>query len=98
MKTSTIATALNFIVPGSGLWYCGKRMWGVANLLLASVIVSVLVGHPVTGERIHYVMLAVAAGAAGWAHSVASQPGSSSRSQKQVAGHSRQKSNAIHKS
>lgn len=73
MKNSIIATALNFIVPGSGLWYYGKRSWGVVNFLIATVIVAVLAGHPLAGERIHYVILAVAAGSAGAAHSAASR-------------------------
>lgn len=73
MKNSTIATALNFILPGSGLWYDGKRSWGVVNFLIATVIVAVLACHPLSEERIHYVILAVAAGSAGLAHSAASR-------------------------
>lgn len=85
MKNSTIATALNFIVPGCGLWYYGKRSWGVVNFLIATAIVAVLAGHPSAGERIHYVILAVAAGSAGLAHSAASR---ARRSPRPPDGHS----------
>lgn len=70
MKSSTIAATLSFILPGSGLWYFGKRLWGVVNLLLATLILAALAGHPYTGERIHYVLLTVSAGSAGLAHSI----------------------------
>ncbi|MBI1313969.1 hypothetical protein GC176_21960 [bacterium] len=73
MKTSTIAAALNFAIPGSGLWYLGHRVVGVLNLLVATLIVVLLAGVPSVEEEVHYVILAVAAGSAGLAHAVGSR-------------------------
>ena len=74
MKRSTIAALLSLILPGAGLWYCGRRKLALANLLFA-------LGCPLAGlltgflaEHIHWVFLAIAAGSAGLAHAVASQP------------------------
>lgn len=72
MKKSTIAATLNFGIPGAGLWYLGKRTLAVVNLLLATALVAGLAGHPLFGERIHYVILAAAAGSAGLAHAIGS--------------------------
>lgn len=81
MKKSTIATALNFVIPGSGLWYLGKRSWAVANILVATPVVFVLASHPLLGERVHYVILAAAAGSAGLAHAIGSRTTKRSESQ-----------------
>lgn len=70
MKRSTTALLLNLVLPGAGLWYCGWRKLALANFLFA-------VGIPIVGlttgflsEHIHWVFLAIAAGSAGFAHSM----------------------------
>jgi hypothetical protein len=72
MKKSTVAAALNFVIPGAGLWYLGRKFWAFANLLGAMALVPGITAAGQFGEQIHYVMLAVAAGSAGLAHAVAS--------------------------
>lgn len=81
MKKSTIAATLNFGIPGAGLWYLGKRSWAVVNFLLATTFVVALASHPLLGERIHYVILAAAAGSAGLAHAIGSRTAKRSESQ-----------------
>ncbi len=71
MKKSTIAAALNFLIPGAGLWYLGKTLLAVANLLAATALVVGITGVGGLSEQIHYVILGVAAGSAGLAHAVA---------------------------
>lgn len=73
MKRSTLATFLNFVVPGAGLWYLGHRLWCVVNLCVATAIVlgAGSLAPDLLGERIHYVFIAVAAGSAGLAHAIA---------------------------
>lgn len=73
MKRSTNAALLSLVLPGAGLWYCGRRPLALANLVIA-------VGLPVIGlmtgfvaEHILWVFLAIAAGSAGLAHAMASQ-------------------------
>jgi len=78
MKNRNIAASLNFFVPGSGLWYLGKRRWAIANLFAATGILLSAGGIEVAAERIHYVILAVAAGSAGLAHAVGSNRGKAS--------------------
>jgi hypothetical protein len=68
MKKANIAAALSFVVPGAGLWFLEKRLWAVVNLLVATSLVLLLSGFGPANERIHYVILAVAAGSSGLAH------------------------------
>ena len=70
MKNRNIAATLSFFVPGSGLWYLGRRRWAIANLLAATGLLLSAGGIEAATERIHYVILAVAAGSAGLAHAV----------------------------
>jgi hypothetical protein len=65
MKKANIAAALSFVVPGAGLWFLEKRLWAVVNLLVATSLVLLLSGFGPANERIHYVILAVAAGSSG---------------------------------
>ena len=74
MKRPAVAAMLSLIVPGAGLWYCGRHRMALANLVFA-------VACPVAGlmfgflaEHILWVFLAIAAGSAGLAHAIASQP------------------------
>jgi hypothetical protein len=71
MKKSTTATVMNFVIPGAGLWYLGKRAAGIVNLFVATAIIVLLAG--VVSDQIHYVILAVAAGSAGLAHAIGSR-------------------------
>ncbi|NQV22949.1 MAG: hypothetical protein HQ518_01165 [Rhodopirellula sp.] len=70
MKNRTIAATLNFFAPGVGLWYLGKHRWAVGNLIAATGLVLSAGGVESIAERIHYVILGVAAGSAGLAHAV----------------------------
>ena len=73
MKHPAIATLLNFVIPGAGLWYLGYRGWGMLNLLVATAIVlgTATLVPGLFNEHMHYVIFAVAAGSAGLAHSMA---------------------------
>jgi hypothetical protein len=86
MKKSTTATVMNFVIPGAGLWYLGKRAVGMVNLLVATAIIVLLAG--VVSEQIHYAILAVAAGSAGLAHAIGSRSTKSDRRDDQPGGSS----------
>ncbi len=73
MKKSTIAAVLNFVIPGAGLWYLGRRSWAAANVLGATALVLGITATGQLSEQIHYVILAVAAGSAGLAHAAGSR-------------------------
>lgn len=73
MSKSRIAAVCSFLVPGSGLVYLGKWVWGVTNLALATGAVLLLSSSPTISEHIHYVFLAIAAGSAGLAHAAATE-------------------------
>ena len=71
MKTSIIASVSNFILPGSGLWYLGEHRRAIWNFVIAAAInVTVFLLH---FEQIHYVLLAIAAGSAGYAHAISTR-------------------------
>jgi hypothetical protein len=70
MKKSTVAAVLNFVIPGAGLWYLGRKTWAAANLLGATILVLGITAVGQLSEQVHYVILAVAAGSAGLAHTV----------------------------
>lgn len=67
MKRRSVATALNFIVPGAGLWYLNRVRSAIVNLLVA-VAVPAVIGTIWQSEHVLYVFLAIAAGSAGYAH------------------------------
>jgi hypothetical protein len=71
MKRSTKASLLSLILPGAGLWYCGWRKLAIANFLLAAVVPIVGLTTDFFSEHIQWIFLAVAAGSAGIAHSMA---------------------------
>lgn len=77
MKKSTTATVMNFVIPGIGLCYLGKRAAGVVNLLVATTLIMLLAGA--VSDQIHYVILAVAAGSAGLAHALGRRSTTSER-------------------
>ena len=70
MKKRNLAATLSFIVPGAGLWYLGRHRWAIANILAVTGLVLSAGGVEAIAERIHYVILTVAAGSAGLAHAV----------------------------
>lgn len=73
MKPATNAALLSFLVPGAGLWYCGRRGFALLNLGIA--ILCPLIGMTLgfMGEHMLWVLLAVSAGSAGLAHAMASR-------------------------
>ena len=72
MKSPRIATVLNFVLPGAGFLYLGRIWFAVANFVLAiGIPVLWTVGTKDGTDFLHYIALAIAAGSAGFAHSVA---------------------------
>jgi len=69
MKPTLIAPLLSAVLPGSGLLYLGKVRRGIANLsaACAATFAAIMTGS----EYTHYVLLAIAAGSAGYAHAIA---------------------------
>ena len=41
MKRSTKAAFLSLMIPGAGLWYCGRRGLAIANFLLAVAVPAI---------------------------------------------------------
>lgn len=70
MKQSTKAALLSLIIPGAGLWYCGRRGLAVVNFLLAVAIPAIGLTMGFLAEHIQWVFLAIAAGSAGLAHAM----------------------------
>jgi hypothetical protein len=65
-----VGVVLNFVLPGAGLWYLGRSKSAVINLLVALIVpAGALV---MQSGYLHYIVLAIAAGSAGYAHAVAS--------------------------
>jgi hypothetical protein len=76
-STAVIATSLNFLLPGAGLWYLGRPGLGAINFLAATGLVAgvwVRSGGFVE-DHLHWVALVAAAASAGLAHSLAVQKG-----------------------
>jgi hypothetical protein len=76
MKNPWYAFALSLIVPGAGLAYCHKWTWAVGNLALVTLAIAAVVfffPDSVVYNHIHYLIVALAAGSAGFAHAVATQ-------------------------
>ncbi len=71
MKRSTKASLLSFVLPGAGLWYCGWRKSAIVNFMLAAAIPIAGLTTDFFSEYFQWVLLAVAAGSAGIAHSMA---------------------------
>lgn len=74
MSRTTVATLLNFLVPGAGLWYLGYDGKAIKNFAVAVVLGVIGLGSQ--REHVLYLFLAVAAGSAGYAHSIARTAGS----------------------
>lgn len=70
MKHSTKAALLSLIIPGAGLWYCGRRGLAVANFLFAVTVPAIGLTMGFLAEHIQWVFLAIAAGSAGLAHAM----------------------------
>ena len=76
MKIAWYAFVLSFVVPGAGLAYCHKWAWAAANLALVTLAVAAVVFFfpgSVVYDHIHYLIVALAAGSAGFAHAVATR-------------------------
>lgn len=87
MKRRTIATILNFVLPGAGLWYLDRKKSAGVNLVLA-ILIPALGSMPWSGEHAHYFFLAVAAGSAGYAHAVGTAVGANVHPARQPEGSS----------
>ena len=86
VKRSFIAVVLNCLIPGAGLWYLGKPLWGVLNLLVVFVIgVVLLLSLPAETihSSFHYFVLCYAAGSGGLAHYAATRTAASSETSSQ---------------
>ena len=70
MKRSTKAALLSLIIPGAGLWYCGRRGLAIANFLLAVAVPAIGLTMGFLAEHIQWVFLAISAGSAGLAHAM----------------------------
>ena len=79
MKRSSIAALLSLILPGAGLWYCGRPRMALANFLIAVACPAVGLMAGFLAEHILWILLAIAAGSAGLAHAVGSQPDDAER-------------------
>lgn len=71
MKRSTKAAILSLIVPGAGLWYCGRRGLAITNFLVAIAVPAIGLTMGFLAEHIQWVFLAVSAASAGLAHAMA---------------------------
>lgn len=68
-----LVTCLNFILPGSGLLVLRRTYDAIINLIIAVLVPLLWMLTPGGTESIHYAMLAVAAGSAGYAHAMATR-------------------------
>jgi TM2 domain-containing membrane protein YozV len=71
MKKSTIAALMSLVIPGAGLFYCGRVRSGLVNIVVALVVPLVVVWAGFPGEHVLWLILAIAAGSAGLAHATA---------------------------
>lgn len=70
MKRSTKAALLSLIIPGAGLWYCGRRGLAITNFLLAVAVPAIGLTMGFLAEHIQWVFLAISAASAGLAHAI----------------------------
>jgi TM2 domain-containing membrane protein YozV len=71
MRKSTIAALMSVVIPGAGLFYCGRVRSALANLVIALAVPLVAVWAGFPGEHVLWLILAIAAGSAGFAHAAA---------------------------
>lgn len=71
MRKSTIAALMSLVIPGSGLFYCGRVRLALVNIVIALVVPLVAVWAGFPGEHVLWLILALAAGSAGFAHATA---------------------------
>ena len=88
MRRSTTATLLSFVIPGTGLWYLGRHRRAVVNFVAA--VLASIAGLLWANEYVHYVILGIAAGSAGYAHATARTLGPSHSSHNARHGHEAQ--------
>ena len=73
-KKPWLAFVLSLVLPGAGLCYLDRWGWGLVNFLIVQAILLAIVLLPLGSqvyESFHYVLLVLAAGSAGLAHSLA---------------------------
>lgn len=70
MKHSTKAAILSLVLPGAGLWYCGRRKMAVVNFIIALSVPAVGLTMGFLAEHLQWIFLAIAAGSAGLAHAM----------------------------
>jgi hypothetical protein len=70
MRRQTWAMALNVILPGAGLWYCGENRLAITNLTAAVLlpVAAWIAGFP--PEHLLWLFLAIAAASGGIARAV----------------------------
>ncbi len=78
MRKSTIAALMSVVIPGAGLVYCGRVRLALVNLVMALVVPLVAVWAGFPGEHVLWLVLAIAAGSAGFAHATAEKTFSAS--------------------
>lgn len=71
MKKPLKAALWSLFIPGAGLWYCGQPGRGIVNFVIA--VLAPLMGFftGFLGEHFQWLILAIAAGSAGFAHATA---------------------------
>ena len=72
-KNTSLATILNFFIPGLGLAYLGRTSLAVGNFLAVAVVLVAcfVLNDPAITEHIHWVFMVLMVGSAGVAHGVA---------------------------
>jgi hypothetical protein len=76
MKRPWLAFTLSFFLPGAGLWYLGKWMWGCANLALVlaiGVIATFALSEEAFEKYIRILAVGCAGGSGGLAMAVAKE-------------------------
>ncbi len=81
-KSENLAFFLNFVLPGAGLLYLGRTVWGVANFCAVLVIGVVLVFSLPDGvfdAYSRYIAMGIAGGCGGLAMVLARQMNESNK-------------------
>ena len=76
MKSPLLAFTLNFFLPGAGLWYLGKWVWGFVNLvvvLVIGVVAAFALSEELFEQYVRYLTIGCAGGSGGLAMALAQQ-------------------------
>lgn len=71
MRKSTIAALMSLLIPGAGLLYCGRMRLALVNMDLGLMLPLAVVWAGFPSEHVLWLILAIAAGSAGFAHATA---------------------------